>query len=234
MNIKSEIVLIGGSSSQFMTEKLIKRRGAVKPKYIVLPTASGDDPEIIKEITGYLENTDAGYIFLELTRKEYEESYLRKTILGADIIYVPGGNNDVLLDCWKKTKVDTMIREAAEQGGALLAGSSAGAMVFSAYCPFIDPESGERVRYGGYGLVPVVFCPHYQLERYYTVFDKSVYDIDEGDVCFATGDDCGILCTPDGRYFTFFGSEGNSAWRFEKKGDSVTKKEYRPGDDIEI
>src|SRR5262249_40379394 len=81
----------------------------------------------------------------------------------ADIVYVGGGSTANMLAVWRIHGIDTMLL-AAHQRGAVLTGSSAGAI-----CWF---EDGVTDSYGtpldalrdGLGWLPGSFCPHYDSE----------------------------------------------------------------------
>ena len=136
------------------------------------------------------------------------------------------------MEVWAEYGADEAVFDAARRGDVLLAGSSAGAMAFSHACPFVTPE-GEVKVFSGYGLVPVWYGPHYQMAEY-KGFERGLAAQTEPPLGFASGDDAGLLCAPDGRFFTFFGSEGNSVWRFVRKDGGWACREFPEGGDLEI
>ena len=88
---------------------------------------------------------------------------LRELVLGADVIYVSGGNTANALAVWRVHGFDALVREAWG-GGALLCGWSAGmicwfeASVTDSYGPQL---AGMR---DGLGLLAGSACPHYDGE----------------------------------------------------------------------
>ena len=80
-------------------------------------------------------------------------------IMDKDIIHVGGGNTKLIIDTWKKTGVDKIMKKAWE-AGIILSGMSAGAI-----CWFDDgitnPSQGKLTRLPCLGLLNGSFCPHY-------------------------------------------------------------------------
>ena len=227
MKIKSPILLIGGSSSLGMTRnmsalarRLVALRGE-RPRFAVLPTASGDDQDIINEITGYFDGLDCDFEFITLCRGDTRG--LEARLRAADVIYVPGGIEKRLTEYWAAYGVDRVARSLTEEGNPLLAGSSAGAMAFSFACPFVTPD-GESVIFKGYGFVRVWFTPHYQLAEY-KGFDAGLAEQRDPPLAFACGDDSAVLCTPDGAFVPVTGDENNGVLRYDLAGGewAVTK-----------
>ena len=227
MKTNSPILLVGGSSSLGMTRKMcgiarehIKLRGD-RPHFAVLPTASGDNPDIVAEIEGYFAKLDCTYDFITLTRGDAAD--LDARLNAADVIYVPGGIEERLRDAWTEHGVDRRIFRLAQAGNTLLAGSSAGAMAFSYACPFVTPD-GRDVIFKGYDLVHVWFTPHYQLAEY-KGFDAGLAAQSQPSLAFACGDDSAVLCTPDGAFTPVAGDENNGVFRYEYANGNWTSTE---------
>ena len=89
----------------------------------------------------------------------YEE--IERRILGADLIYVGGGNTLAMMRRWRLLGVDRALGLAWERG-IVLAGLSAGANCwFSHYITDSIPGGGSRA---GLGWLPGTFCPHLDSE----------------------------------------------------------------------
>lgn len=84
---------------------------------------------------------------------------IAKFISEQDIIHVGGGNTKLIMETWKKSGVDKIMRKAW-QDGVILSGMSAGAI-----CWFEDgitnPSPGVLTRLECLGLLHGSFCPHY-------------------------------------------------------------------------
>ena len=234
MACNSEVILIGGSSSLCMAKKVYARRNKENARVLVIPTAGGDNPDVIAEITGYLEEMRADYSFLLLCTEEYTDAQIREKVLGADIIYMPGGDEAKMKREFELRGIDRMFAQLAEEGNVLFAGSSAGGMLLAEKSTFKYADAEEKMVFDGFGFAPVIFAPHYQMEEYKT-FDECLGDVPEPAIAFAAGDDAGVLCRPDGKFYTFFGGEGNSVWSFipGENGERI-RKEYPEGGDTEI
>lgn len=235
---RAPVVLVGGSSSLVMCRRMIEyaranvSAGKEKPHVVCLPTASGDNPEITAEVSGYLDRLPCTYDMILAATAPAEPDETARRMEAADVVYVPGGSEQRIIDVWAKCGADEALFRIARRGSALIVGSSAGAMAWAHACPFVTEEGQIKV-FAGYGLVPVWYTPHYQMEEY-KGFDAALAAQSDPPLGFASGDDAGILCTPDGRYFTFFGSEGNSVWRFTRTGGGWTRDEFPEGADVPL
>lgn len=227
MKVKASIVLIGGSSCLEMTEKLARTSGRDDPRFLVVPTASGDDEAIIEENEGYLKQLGYGYDFLLLTKNEYSKEQLEDFVEKADIIYVPGGDSLRMDKIWMEKGLEELVFSKAGEDGAVLAGSSAGGMKFAALSLYEDPENKEILIFTGMALADVIFCPHYQLERY-KGFDSCLERTAVEKIAFAAGDDTGIHFTPDGRIRAIYTSAENSVWSFTFNKGKWKREEFPP------
>lgn len=224
--MKAKIILVGGSSSLTMAKKSCQLCKS-DPRVVILPTARGDDPEIIEETYGFYSKFSSRVDVLKLVKEKPSVGEVKQRILSADLIYVPGGDAYDIRNVWAQTGAEDAILEAVETEGKVLVGSSAGAMAFSLSCV----EQGEK--FSGYGIVPVWFTPHYQMEQYKR-FDNFLNGKTYPTLAYAAGDDAGILCAPNGKYYTFFGEEGNSVWRFVFCDGKWKREEFGPAEDHEI
>ena len=98
------------------------------------------------------------------SKKEISEK-----ILGADIIYVGGGNTLMMMTLWRKLGVDKILQQAYSKG-IVLCGISAGAICWCAYGnsdsrQFKNPEA-QLIKVRGLGFIDVLLCPHYHSKKY--------------------------------------------------------------------
>ncbi|WP_435177909.1 Type 1 glutamine amidotransferase-like domain-containing protein [Halorussus sp. AFM4] len=131
------IFAIGGGEIRDRETEPIDRRvceatGEDSPAALFVPTASGD-------AAGYCDGFDAYYgdhlgcrtRHLTLHDADVEEDEIRTDVEWADLVYVGGGSTPLLLDRWRETGADRVLRGAYEDG-TVLAGLSAGAMCWFA------------------------------------------------------------------------------------------------------
>jgi dipeptidase E len=112
----------GGATPEPVREHLLGLTGRERPKVLLVPTASGEDPAQTLRIY------DAYGGRAELSRVEFfpwPPENLRDYTLAHDLIVVGGGNTANMLAIWRVHGFDEILREAYERG-VVLAGSSAG------------------------------------------------------------------------------------------------------------
>ena len=170
-----KIVVIGGgeigrSGHRMEITKLdketIKLTGKSHPKLLFIPTASSDHEgyiEIIKKYFG--KKLGCSVDVLMLISREYSKKELKEKILGADIIYVGGGNTLKMMRRWRFLGIDKLLKKAYNNG-VVLSGLSAGGI-----CWFESGHSDSMQIYGkkdwkyinvrGVGLIKGIHCPHF-------------------------------------------------------------------------
>jgi peptidase E len=207
----------GGGETDEQTDRLydfvLGLTGKERPRVLFVPTASADDDSYT-------------VFFYERFRARAEPSHLytfpwpppglRELVLSQDAIHVGGGNTANMLAIWRVHGIDTLMREAWENG-IVLFGASAGMI-----CWF---EAGVTDSFGPQldgmeclGLLPGSACPHYDGEerrrpRYRELVDGG----------FAEG-----LAADDGVGLHFVGTElheavtcrpGAAAYRVTRDGE---------------
>ena len=161
-----QIVAIGGgglsteSDNLLLEQYLLKLANKESPKICFVPTASGDSQS-------YIDRFDAAFAQLpcipsHLLLFRLHTADLRSFVLEQDIIYVGGGNTKNLLALWKDWGLDTIIREAWEQG-VILAGWSAGSIYWFEES-VTDSFPGELRVLRCLGFLKGSNCPHYDGE----------------------------------------------------------------------
>jgi dipeptidase E len=169
------IVAIGGGELKKLETLSIDRRivaltGKRRPEALFLPTASGDPDKYIdtfRRVYGGKLGCKVGVLKLVERPPGHRETAER--VLGADLVYVGGGNTYRMMRIWRRLGVDELLRKAAGRG-VVLSGLSAGAI-----CWFRSGHSDSRsfsgradwdyIRVRGLGLVGATFCPHYHVEK---------------------------------------------------------------------
>jgi peptidase E len=163
--VAGPIVPIGGvardGSDHAIDRFLLELSGRDDPRVCFVPTASGDADWYIANFYERFPSKLCRPSHFTLFRPPAQDP---AELLGdADIVYVGGGSTANMLAVWRIHGIDTMLL-AAHQRGAVLTGSSAGAI-----CWF---EDGVTDSYGtrldalhdGLGWLRGTFCPHYDSE----------------------------------------------------------------------
>lgn len=170
-----KIVAVGGGEiGQMETlsidQEIVSLACKEKPSLLFIPTASGDPESYIECIEDYFgKRLNCRVDTLRLIKKAPGTQHMRSQIMSADIIYVGGGNTLRMMNIWRKTGVDRLLK-AAYAKGSVLSGLSAGSI-----CWFRDGNSDSRkftsnsnklIKVTGLGLIPALHCPHYDAEAF--------------------------------------------------------------------
>lgn len=165
------MVAIGGGEirtrgTAAIDRKIIRLSQKKHPKLLFIPTASSDSERYWKHVREYFGDflkckTDV--LFLLRERPSLPE--IRAKILSADVIYVGGGNTLLMMRVWRRKKVDKLLKAAYERG-TVLSGISAGAICWfesghSDSMSFYHPRKWKYIEVKGLGLIPGIYCPHY-------------------------------------------------------------------------
>ena len=158
------IVGLGGGGSEeqisLLFDYVLGLTGKERPRLLLVPTASAEDNDFI---AWFLERNVARAEPSVLRTFPWPPADLREAILSQDAIFVGGGNTANMLAIWKAHGIDTVMREAWEQG-IVLTGWSAGMIcwfehgVTDSFGPQLD--SLECL-----GFLAGSACPHYDGEE---------------------------------------------------------------------
>ena len=159
-----EIGLVGGEEFRVRCEEMdreIMRSSGERPaKVLIIPTAA---------VTGPAKAANDGVVhfgslggdssqLMALDRAQADDEDFIRPVNDTDVVYFTGGSPDHLLEVLKGSRLLEAILSAVDRG-AVLAGSSAGAMVMGSYMR--RPRSGGWVE--ALGLAPgVVVLPHHE------------------------------------------------------------------------
>ncbi len=151
-------------------KEIIKQSGKKHPKLLFIPTASRDAANYIETVNKYFGGklgckTDT----LLTVREKPGFKTLRDKILGADIIYVGGGNTLYMMTIWRKLKIDKLLRQAYEKG-TVMSGLSAGSICWFKYGnsdsrKFSNPASKNFIRVKGMSWFKLTMSPHHIREK---------------------------------------------------------------------
>ena len=178
------IIAIGGgelrNGDTFEIDKMIVQAAEKKsPKFLFIPTASNDAEGYIETMVSiYGGKLGCEVSALKLHENPPTKEEIRSMILGADIIYVGGGNTKKMMAIWKELSVDEYLKEAYEKG-IVLSGLSAGSICWfkAGHSDSDTLENGEIKPYSmvsGLGLIPMFHCPHFNEEGRADDFVKKV------------------------------------------------------------
>lgn len=133
------IALAGGNEFRtdcaMMDRRLLERLGKPEPRVVIIPTAAvRGNPRMAGENGVRHFRTLGAWASMALivTRAEANTPRLFDAILDADVVYIAGGDPGYLLETIRDTLLWRAILGVYERGG-MIAGSSAGAMLLSAY-----------------------------------------------------------------------------------------------------
>lgn len=136
---------------------------------IRIATASNDNEHYIAKFHAAFQNHHTTHI----TKDDFIKADIQELVHAQDILYIGGGNTKFMLDTWKATGFDEVLKNAYTQG-IILAGASAGAMCWFEHC--YSEVDGRYIQFDGLGLLKGAFCPHYQEEpERRALFDAWVY-----------------------------------------------------------
>ena len=165
-NLERRILLVGGEefrpAAAGMDRHILQLTGKDAPRAAIIPTAAAyENPQLaasngIRHFSGL--GADA-YGVEVIQRADAENPRIAAQLDGADVIYFTGGSPEHLHSVLAgSTLLDAVV--AANNAGAVWAGSSAGAMVLGAVMR--RPSSGSPVS-PGLNIVPnVMTLPHHE------------------------------------------------------------------------
>ena len=166
--MSGQIALVGGEEfrpgCEEMDREIMRASGkdpATNPvSVVVVPTAAVTGPAKAANDGathfGTLGGDSSRLMLLERSHAEDPEFFFPATL--ADVVYFPGGSPDHLLETVKESKFLAALLASLE-GGSVLAGSSAGAMVMGSMMR--RPSAGGWVE--ALGVVPgVAVLPHHE------------------------------------------------------------------------
>lgn len=165
-NIEHKIIPIGGGLLRLgetipIDKFIVKESGKKNPKVLFIPTASKDLSTYSTAFRQVYEKLGCHVKILRLfSKRKLSDATLEKLITSANIIYVGGGDYDILFSIWEKHKIIPLIKLAYQQG-TILTGLSAGCAIWYEY--LIDSDKNEKARLKkGLGILKGVVIPHYK------------------------------------------------------------------------
>lgn len=160
-----EVGLVGGEEfrpgCEFMDLEIMRASGQNPAKVIIIPTAAAFSGPAKAASDGVRHFSSLGgdaSRLMVLDKGQADDAAFIQPSRGAGVVYFTGGSPDHLLATIRDSELLKSILEAVE-GGAVLAGSSAGAMVMGSLMR--RPRNGQWVE--ALGIVPgVAVLPHHE------------------------------------------------------------------------
>jgi dipeptidase E len=206
----------GGKFSDGLARFLVELTAHERPRVLYIGTAMAENPAAALGM--YDRFGELG----EVSRLEFfpwPPEDLRERVVGADLIFVGGGNTANMLAIWRVHGVDELLREALASG-VVLSGSSAGGICWWEH-GVTDSFGPQLAPMDCLGFLPGSFCPHYDdEENRRPVFHGLLRDDFPGGYAA----DAGVgLVFVDGELRDFVGvDEGTHAYRVElRDGEPV-------------
>ena len=165
--MKKQILAMGGGGFAMEPENLkldqylLDLAGKSNPKVCFIGTASGDAKEYIDRFYKAMGQLECEPSHLALYRPP--EGDLREFVMGKDIFYVGGGNTRNLLVLWKEWGLDSLLKEAYDNG-KVLAGMSAGSICWFEQ-GLTDSVTGKLLPLDCLGFISGSNCPHYDEDK---------------------------------------------------------------------
>ena len=175
-----KIVAIGGGEigrpgtrveTRKIDQEIVRLTGKKHPRLLFIPTASSDAEGYIQTVRKYFgQRLGCKIDTLLLVKKKPSPVNINRKVLGADIIYVGGGDTLKMLKIWRKTGLDKVLKQAYQKG-AVLSGISAGAVCWFRYANS-DSRTFQKskakfsyMRLVGLDFVSLIMSPHHIREK---------------------------------------------------------------------
>ena len=226
------IVAIGGGElglgqTRAIDEYIVSLTDALTPRVLFIPTASGDHP-------AYVDCFEKAYAALGCrvetlrlfgAQPDGPEAIAAK-FAAADVVYVGGGDTELMLNKWRATGVDAQLCAAYERG-VVLSGLSAGALCWFAHGMTDRPVDDELIPtwIDGLGLIPLCCGVHYD-EPYWQALDGFVAAQDMPAIALENGVALSVI---DGRMTIVRSMPERRAWLLRPENGALRKEPYDGG-----
>lgn len=218
------IVALGGGgfsmeSSPLLDDYILGLARRERPRICFVPTASGDSDNYVVRFYKRFSGAACEPTHLELFRRNIRD--LAAFARAQDIFYVGGGNTVNMIAIWRLHGFDQALRTAYD-GGAVLAGISAGSLCWyesGLTDSFAIPELSAT---DCLGFLPGSHCPHYDSEpQRRPAYQRMVAN---GMPPGVAADDSVALHYVDEVLHRVVSSRPSAcAYRVERSGDGVTE-----------
>ena len=227
------IVAIGGGElglgeTEPIDRAVVELSGREKPRHLFIPTASGEPEPYIQTVARAYGALGCECAALRL-KAEPSAAEIGDAILGADIVYVGGGDTAAMLREWRRLGVDRML-ERAWRGGTIMSGLSAGSICWfergiSDSASFGAGDGAwDYAEIDALGWLPGAHCPHWDERK---AEPKFASFLARTEVDFLAIENRAALVIEGGRFRTL-GSGNARCFAVSSRGGSVREIEL-PG-----
>lgn len=216
-------------------KEIVKATGLNQPKALFIPTASGEPQGYVDGFASvYGERLGCTVDTLYLLQGTTSQKEAYEQIMDADLIYVGGGNTQMMMDTWRKYGVDKALKEAY-QNGTVLAGLSAGSICWfesghSDSLSFETNDAWSYIRVEGLGLITGMHCPHFNEGNRESDFEQMLERTHE--VGLAIENNCAVEFL-DNTYRVLKSDQCAKAYRMISKDGIIEKTELTNQDKYE-
>lgn len=230
-----KIVAIGGgeirdSETLAIDKEIIRLTQKKYPRLLFIPTASSDSEDYYKDIDiCYGKKLGCKTDVLYLLKKTLSSKEIENKILGADIVYVCGGNTLKMMKLWRRFGVDKLLEKAWENG-VVLCGISAGSICWfesghSDSMSFYNTKKWKYINVHGLGFIKGIHCPHYDSQTLgaprKTHFCEMIQKI--GGMGIVIDNNCAIEFLDD-KYKVITSNKSAKAFRVFKENKKIISK----------
>lgn len=207
-------------------KEIISLTNKTNPKLLFIPTASSDSESYFECVKKHFGNRlKCKVSVLYLLKNKISQKEIKEKIFNTDIIYVGGGNTNLMLQTWKKYNVDKLIKQAYNKG-VVLSGLSAGSICWFRYGlsdsnKFNNPDS-DFIKISGLGLINALHCPHYNIEVNRKLSLKALMKKEKG-IAIAI-DNCCAIEIIDNKYRILTSKSTANAYKVYWKNNKYFKE----------
>ena len=233
-----KIIAIGGGEMKLgettsIDREIIRLTGKIRPLLLFIPTASNDAVtyyDSVKLHFGQELGCRTDVLYLIKDKPQLKE--IGKKILGADAIYVGGGNTEKMMRIWQKTGTADVLKQAYAKG-IVLSGLSAGAICWFRWgnsdSRILAGTSENLIKVSGLDLVHALFCPHFDAESHRHESLKTMMEKTPG-IAVAVDNCCAIEIIDDSYRIISSKPSANAYrlfWKAGKYHEQLVKKESK-------
>lgn len=175
---KGTLVIVGGGAGDEILKVFIEAAGGADSPIVCIPTADGRSEDEMFSITAR-QLADLGAtnvtVLHTIARKRADSEQFVQPLVDARGVWFGGGRQWRLVDAYKNTLTEKMIRNVLERGG-VVGGSSAGATIQGSYLARGDTRNNQIMmgdHEEGFGFLKNVAIDQHTLarNRHFDMFD---------------------------------------------------------------
>lgn len=211
--------------SNYIAKQLLSLTKKIKPRILLFPTASNDSLKTIdnfkKEFVGLNYELNIAYLY-----KYPNLDSMIDSLKNYDIIYFTGGNTFKLVSFLKETGYDQILYEASKINNIIIAGVSAGAMIWCQFGLGDVFSYSDHDRFYNYkkvdtlGILNIGLCPHFNLGDRILYFKEMISDVSDA---YALDEDTAILID-NGIVYSFHANKKLSTYVYKRNNNYIMEK----------